>query len=130
MVLDSSAVVAMLLSEPAADRLAAEVEAASDRRISAATLAECGIVLQVRRGDTGAYQLDQFIARANVRVEPVTRTQSDLARDAFRRFGKGRHPAALNFGDCFTYALAADLGESILHTGDDFSRTDIASIRC
>lgn len=126
MVLDTSAVVAILTSEPGSDRLADRVAAARSVSMSAATLVEAGIVMQARYGDAGVLQLDLFVDRTNTRIHAVTRTQADIAREAFRRFGKGRHPAALNFGDCFSYALAAELAEPLLFVGEDFVRTDLA----
>lgn len=130
MVLDTSAVIALMLAEPAAECVLAALEADVDRRISAASVVECSIVLQSRLGDEGARELDLLMHRAGIRIEPVTERQADVAREAYRRFGSGRHCAGLNHGDCFAYALAADSGQPILHTGDDFSQTDIESIRC
>ncbi len=123
-VLDTSAVVAILEGEADADRLIAAMEGADVRRISAASLVEAGIVLQARYGDHGERELDLFLQRVEVEVVPVTWEHAELARQAFRRFGKGRHAAALNFGDCFSYALAVALEDPLLFTGDDFSRTD------
>ena len=129
MVLDSSAIVAVLLGESAAEAVITALESDPDRRISAATLVECGIVMQSRLGDAGVHELQLLVQRVAIRVEPVSEHQARLAMEAFRRYGKGRHAAGLNYGGCFTYALAADLGMSILHTGDDFTRCDIESIR-
>jgi ribonuclease VapC len=126
MVLDTSAVIAILTSEPGSVQLADRVAAAESLSMSAATLVEAGIVMQARYGDAGVLQLDLFVDRTNTRVHAVTHAQADLAREAFRRFGKGRHPAALNFGDCFSYALAADLAEPLLFVGQDFAQTDIS----
>jgi ribonuclease VapC len=130
MVLDTSAVIALMLAEPAAECVLAALEADVDRRISAASVVECGIVLQSRLGDEGGRELDLLMHRAGIRIEPVTEQQADLAREAHRRFGIGRHSARLNYGDCFAYALAADIGQPVLHTCADFSQTDIESIRC
>jgi ribonuclease VapC len=126
MVLDTSAVIAILTSEPGSDQLADRVAAAESLAMSAATLVEASIVMQARYGDAGVLQLDLFVQRTNTRVHAVTHAQADLAREAFRRFGKGRHPAALNLGDCFSYALAADLAEPLLFVGQDFARTDLS----
>lgn len=123
-VLDTSAVVAILEGEADADRLIAALEGADVRRISAASLVEAGIVPQARYGDHGERELDLFLQRVEVEVVPVTGEHAELARQAFRRFGKGRHPAALNFGACLSYALAVALEDPLLVTGDDFSRTD------
>lgn len=126
MVLDTSAVIAILTSEPGSDQLADRVAAAESLAMSAATLVEASIVMQARYGGAGVLQLDLFVERTNTRVHAVTHAQADLAREAFRRFGKGRHPAALNFGDCFSYALATDLAEPLLFVGQDFARTDLS----
>lgn len=125
MVLDTSAIVAILQAEPEAERLAAALEAASKRRISAATLVETGIVMQARYGDAGAREVDVFIEKLSVDVLAVTSAHAALARDAYRRFGKGQHRAALNYGDSFAYALAMALEEPLLFVGDDFSHTDV-----
>ena len=130
MVLDTSAVIALMLAEPAAECVLAALETDVDRRISAASVVACGIVLQSRLGDEGGRELDLLLHRAGIRIEPVTEQQADVAREAYRRFGQGQHSARLNFGECFTYALAVDVGQPVLHTGDDFSQTDIESIRC
>jgi ribonuclease VapC len=125
MVLDTSCIVALLQNEPVADQLFAAIEAHPVRRVSAATLVEAAIVLQMRFGDAGERELDVLLQRLRAEVIPVTEMHADLARSAYRRFGKGRHPARLNYGDCFSYALAASLGEPLLFVGDDFSLTDI-----
>ena len=125
MVLDTSAIVAILQAEPEADRLVAALEAASTRRISAATLVETGIVMQARYGDAGAREVDVFVGKLGVDVLAVTSAHAALARDAYRRFGKGQHRAALNYGDSFAYALAMALEEPLLFVGDDFSHTDV-----
>ncbi len=128
MVLDTSAVVAILQSEPDSERLINALERAKNLRISAATLLETGIVMHSRFGDSGDLEVDQFIHRLGITVMPVTEDQAEIARSAYRKFGKGRHPANLNFGDCFSYALAISLHESLLFIGDDFSKTDVQSI--
>ena len=125
MVLDTSALIAVLQSEPEADALVAALEAAAVLRISAATLVESGMVMQARYGDAGERELDLLLHRLQVDIVPVTVEHAELARRAFRHFGKGRHPAALNFGDCFAYALAMALREPLLFKGGDFSRTDV-----
>lgn len=126
LVLDTSAVVAILQSEPAAERLVRALEAAGTSRISAASLVEAAIVMQVRYGDSGEREVDVLLQRSGVDVVPVMVDHAEIARSAYRRFGKGRHPAGLNFGDCFSYALAAMLGEPLLFVGDEFGRTDVA----
>lgn len=128
MILDTSAILALLSGEPEAARIGRAVLHAVVRRVSAANLVEAGIVVQARFGDDGARDLDLLVAKLALTIEPVTARQSDLARRAFRRYGKGRHPAGLNFGDCFAYALAKETGEPLLYKGDDFSLTDIATV--
>jgi ribonuclease VapC len=125
MVADTSALVAILLGEPTADRLTAALGGARPLRCSAVSLVEASMVMQGRLGERGERELDLLIARLRVEIVPVTVEQAELARSAFRRFGKGRHPAGLNFGDCFSYALARALGEPLLFVGNDFSQTDV-----
>jgi ribonuclease VapC len=119
--------VAVLLAEPERDRLIARLADAGDPLISAATLVETSIVMQAKTGDEGVADLDELLAAAAVRCVAVDATQAHLARDAFARFGKGRAPAALNFGDCFAYALAKAADRPLLFKGTDFSKTDIVS---
>ncbi|MFZ0320908.1 MAG: type II toxin-antitoxin system VapC family toxin [Candidatus Sulfotelmatobacter sp.] len=127
MVIDTSAVVAILRQEPGAESLLRRLTAAGSRRISAASLLETAIVLEGKSGEKGGEQLDLFLARAQIEVEPVTIEQVRIARKAWRRYGKGRgHAAQLNFGDCFGYALAYSLGEELLYKGADFAHTDVA----
>jgi len=125
MVIDTSAIVAILFDEADALALARAIEADPVRRISAATLLEAAIVVETRRGPAGAEKLDQFLKSASVQVAPVTEEQAVIARLAFRVYGKGRHPAALNFGDCFAYALAQSTSEPLLFKGGDFAQTDV-----
>jgi ribonuclease VapC len=124
-ILDTSAIIAVLRRGPEAQRLISALEADPARRLSAASLVEAGIVMQARYGDHGEREVDLFVQRLRVDIIAVTTDHADLARVAFRRFGKGRHPAALNFGDCFSYALAISLDEQLLFTGNDFSQTDV-----
>jgi ribonuclease VapC len=125
MVIDTSAVIAILQAEPTAERLSLAIHAATAPRISAASIVEAGMVIQGRRGDAGERDLDALLRELSVDILALTAAHAEIARSAFRRFGKGRHPAALNFGDCFSYALARALGEPLLFVGDDFSRTDV-----
>lgn len=125
MALDTSAVIAPLQRAPNTKRLLAALDADPVRRLSAATLVELGIVTLARYGEHGEREVDLFIQRATIDVIPVSAEHAEIARSACRRFGKGRHPAALNFGDCFSYALAAALDEPLLFIGDDFSKTDV-----
>jgi len=125
MVLDSSALLAILFSEPLREPFIAALDADPVRLLSAATLVECSIVVQARRGPGGLRDLDQLLSRAGVRLEAVDQEQAYIARTAWERYGKGRHAAALNLGDCFAYALSFAAGEALLFAGNDFSRTDV-----
>ena len=125
MVLDTSAIIAILQGEPVGERLTLAVHAASSRWISAASVVEAGIVVQRRFGDPGERDLDVLLRRLGAETVPVTADHAELARAAFRRYGKGRNPAGLNFGDCFSYALARALGEPLLFVGADFGLTDV-----
>jgi len=126
MVIDTSAVVAFLQSEPEADRIEQVLEHASELHMSAFNAFECRTVLYVRYGARGAADFELFLARAGIVVEPFDAEQVDSAFAAYRRFGKGTgHPARLNLGDCAAYALAQSLGLPLLYRGDDFARTDV-----
>jgi ribonuclease VapC len=127
MVLDTSALVAMLAREPVADRLVAAVEGDHTRLISAATVVEASLVLLSRYGEAGEAVLDRLLRGIGAEVVPVGEEQVVLARDAALRYGRGRHPAALNYGDCFSYALAVARNEPLLFVGGDFSQTDVAA---
>ncbi|HYU34967.1 MAG TPA: type II toxin-antitoxin system VapC family toxin [Thermoanaerobaculia bacterium] len=126
MVIDTSAILAVLLDEPERRQFNEAIEAAESRVLSAATFVEVSIVIEARFGAEGLRDLDLFIDRAGIKLVTVDSAQAHVARQAFSQFGKGRHPAGLNFGDCFSYALATVLGEPLLFKGEDFSRTDIA----
>jgi ribonuclease VapC len=126
LVVDTSALIALLTMEPESARLAQALESDATRLLSAATLVEVGLVIEARYGAAGGRELDLLIAKAGISVEVVTLEQSDVARAAWGRYGKGRHSAGLNFGDCFSYALAKVTGEPLLFKGDDFVHTDIA----
>ena len=126
MVIDTSAVMAVLLDEPERGRFTALIGAATPRRMSAVTLVEATMVFEGRKGPAGAGRVDRFVEDGEIEVVPVSVDQARLAQEAFRRFGKGRHPAGLNLGDVFAYALARATGEPLLFKGDDFARTDIA----
>jgi len=127
-VIDTSALIALLGMEPEAARLAAAIEADGTRLISAASILEAAVVIESRYGPDGGRELDLMVAKAGLSVEPVTAQQAEIAREAWRRFGKGRHPASLNFGDCFSYALARVTGEPLLFKGTDFTQTDVAVV--
>ncbi|MFO1038949.1 MAG: type II toxin-antitoxin system VapC family toxin [Geminicoccaceae bacterium] len=126
MVIDTSAFLAILLQEPEAPALIEAIVADPVRLASAATAMDASLVVLSRRGEMGLGEFRAFAARANVDIVPFGPEHVEGAVDAFRRFGKGRHPAALNFGDCFAYALAKTSGEPLLFKGEDFARTDIA----
>lgn len=126
MIVDTSAIVAILKGEDDAARYAQAIAAADQRRISAASYLECGIVVDAQRDPIVSRGLDDLLREAEVVIEPVTERQARLARQAYADFGKGSgHPAALNFGDCLTYALALDLREPLLWKGEDFGHTGI-----
>jgi len=129
MVLDTSAIAAILFDELEAPAFEVAIERASVRLLSAASLVELSIVVELRLGEPGERELDLLLYKAGIEIVPLTREQAEIARRAFRRFGKGRHPAALNFGDCFSYALSKTAGEPLLFKGDDFSRTDVVTLR-
>jgi ribonuclease VapC len=128
MVLDSSAVLAVLFDEPERRAFTLSIERDPRRLMSTASVLESALIAETRRGESAGRELDLLLHRADVRLVPVDADHVALARSAWRRFGKGRHPAALNFGDCFTYALAAASGEPILFKGEDFSHTDLAAV--
>lgn len=126
MVIDTSALAAIFFGEPERQTFLAAITSAATRMVSAATVLETGIVLESRLGDAAGREFDLFVIRASLQIIPVDAEQAELARSAWRRFGKGRHPAALNYGDCFPYALAKFTGEPLLAKGTDFTGTDIA----
>lgn len=125
MVLDTSAVIAILQDEPERRRFIAAIEAAETRRLSAASFVAASIVREARVGPAGVRDLDLFVAKASIDLAPVDAEQAHRARRAWRQYGKGRHLAQLNFGDCFAYALAISMGEALLYKGSDFGRTDV-----
>jgi ribonuclease VapC len=125
-VLDTSAVAAVLLGEPERDSFLARLAGADDPLISAATLVEASIVMCAKTGTEGVSDLDALLRAAAVRCVAVDAAQAHLARDAYARFGKGRAPAGLNFGDCFSYALAKAARRPLLFKGSEFSQTDVA----
>jgi ribonuclease VapC len=127
-VIDTSAIVAILFKEPDAVALLEKIKAAESCSISAATLVELAIVLARQAGSVDDSEIAEFLASAPFRIVPFDEAQSEIARDAYRRFGQGSgHPARLNFGDCFSYALAKQLDAPLLFKGADFAHTDIAS---
>ena len=127
MVIDTSALIAILLDEPDRRSFEAAIEAEPRRLVSAMTKLEAGMVMVGRYGTEGAVRLDQLLARIVATIVPFDDDQADIARDAFARYGKGRHKAALNFGDCAAYALAVSEVEPLLFKGTDFGATDFGA---
>lgn len=125
MILDSSALLAILLNEPEGPDFLFKLYRSNSVRMSAATYVEASIVVDRRGTPLAQAEFENFFRWAGIRIEPVTVEQAMIARQAFLRFGKGRHPAGLNYGDCFSYALAKSLGEPLLFKGDDFLETDL-----
>lgn len=125
MVIDTSAVLAILQDEPERRSFNELIEKAPTRSMSVASWLEASMVLQSRFGAEGMRDLDRFLEKARIEIVPVDQQQGEEAREAFRRFGKGRHAAGLNFGDCFSYGLTRSLGQPLLFKGDDFSQTDL-----
>ena len=127
-VVDTSALVAALSGEPGGDRINEALAGSTASLMSAASYLECSIVLASRFGDDGVHDLRLCLHEAGIEIVPVDRDQADVALDAWTRYGKGRHGSALNFGDCFAYALASLRGARLLFVGDDFARTDVAAV--
>ena len=127
MILDTSALAAIFFGEPELELYVQAIHDAARCRISAANFVELSMVVEGQIGPEAGRQCDVFFRRAEIVIEPVTVEQAHLARQAFLDFGKGRHPAKLNFGDCFAYALAKATGEPLLYKGDDFSKTDVTA---
>lgn len=125
MIVDTSAIIAVLFNEDDAKVYAHLITRSDSRRMSAATFVETAIVVETQTKTGGSRQLDAFLRRADIAIEPVTEEHAHIARQAFIDYGKGRHPAGLNYGDCFSYALAKATGESLLFKGKDFSKTDL-----
>lgn len=128
MIVDASALIAILRDEPDATSFARAIESAASRRISAANFVEAAVVIDGSRDPIASRRFDEFLQEAQVVIEPVTEVQARIAREAYRDFGRGSgHPAGLNFGDCFAYALAKAIGEPLLFKGNDFVHTDVTS---
>lgn len=125
MILDSSVVVAILRAEAEAPEFARAIESTRNCKISAANYFEAAVVIDSGRDAIASRRFDDFFRSSQITIEPVTARQAEIARTAYRDFGKGRHKAGLNFGDCFAYALAKDLDEPLLFKGDDFRHTDV-----
>jgi ribonuclease VapC len=130
MIVDTSAIITILRDEAEALACARAIESAGIRRISAANFVEAAIVIDGSRDPIASRRFDDLIKAAQLVIEPVSEAQARIAREAYRDFGKGSgHPAKLNFGDCFAYALAKDSGEPLLYKGDDFARTDVTTAK-
>ena len=127
MILDSSAIVAILRAEPEAPDFAKAIISAETRRVSAVSYVEAAVVIDSGKDAVASRRFDEFFRVSRVAVEAVTPGQAESARQAYRDFGKGRHKAGLNFGDCFAYALAKETDEPLLFKGTDFRRTDVES---
>lgn len=125
MVIDTSALLAIFLAEPERERFLEAITGADTRWISAANVLETGIVLEARRGEAAGREFDLFLNKANIEAVPVDADQIEIARIAWRKYGKGRHRASLNFGDCFAYALAKISDAPLLAKGNDFDHTDV-----
>jgi ribonuclease VapC len=128
MVIDTSALLAILFDEPERRAFNEAIESAETRLISAASFVEVSIVIESRYGPDGIRDLDLYLSRAGIDLVGFDSDQAFVARQAFRHYGKGRHRANLNLGDCFSYALAKSLGEPLLFKGEDFSKTDLERV--
>jgi ribonuclease VapC len=128
-ILDTSAVVAVLRAESDAPKFAHAIESAVIRRVSAVNYVEASIVIDSGRDAVASRRLDDFFRVSRIAIETVTSSQAEIARQAYRDFGKGRHKAGLNFGDCFAYALAKEMDEPLLFKGNDFRHTDIEPVK-
>ena len=128
MVIDTSALVSIFLGEPERKLFLEHILQAETKLISAANSLEAGIVLEARRGEAAGREFDLFVVRAKLEVVPVDAEQVEIARSAWRKYGKGRHAAGLNFGDCFAYAVAKEHACRLLYVGDDFAKTDIEGV--
>lgn len=125
MIIDTSTLLAVLLEEPDARRFENSIARAWPRRMSTVALLEAAMVVESRGGTRAGQALDELLEKVEIQSVPVTSEHASAARRAWRRFGKGYHPAELNFGDCFAYALAEVIGEPLLFKGEDFARTDV-----
>ena len=126
MVIDTSAVIAILFGEEDAERYSTAIEIDPRRLMSAAAVLEACLVIESELGEQGARELDFLLLKAGIETIPFNEEQLQVARHAFREYGKGRHAAGLSYGDCFSYALSRTSGEPLLFKGDDFSKTDVA----
>lgn len=129
MIIDTSALIAILLNAPEAEKFAEAIALDQRRLISAFNLLETAIVIEAKKGEAGGRELDLLLHRAQIEPVAMTSDQAELARSAWRKYGKGNHPAGLNIGDCCAYALAKVSGEPLLFKGADFSRTDVPCVQ-
>jgi ribonuclease VapC len=129
MVIDTSAIIAILLGELEAEDIARAISDGQKRLMSVFSMLEASIVIEAKKGEAGGRELDLLLHRARIETIGMDPEQGEIARIAWQRFGKGRHPAGLNIGDCCAYALAKYSGEPLLFKGDDFSKTDIEQVR-
>ena len=128
MVVDTSAIAAILFAEGEAERFSEAIMDDPLRLISAGTALECSLVIESALGEAGGRELDLLLLRAGIEIIPFNAEQLTVARHAFRSFGKGQHPAGLNYGDCFSYALSMTSGEPLLFKGEDFAKTDVQRV--
>ncbi len=129
MVIDSSAFIAILLGEPEAAGMVALIAKAPKRLTSAFTILETGIVIEARKGEIGYREFSLLLHKAKIETVSLTAEHTEIALSAWRKYGKGRHPAKLNIGDCCSYALARYSGEELLFKGNDFSQTDVVAVK-
>lgn len=129
MVIDTSALFAILFGEEEQGDFARLIADDPTRLMSAASLIECMIVVEAKKGEGGSIQLDVLVHRAGIEIVSFTKEQAEVARDAWRQYGKGNHPAGLNLGDCFSYALAKVSDQPLLFKGNDFNKTDINTVQ-
>ena len=129
MVVDTSALLALLLNEPEADDIEVALDADPVRMMSTAAYLEAAVVAEARLGAAGGREFDLLVHKCGLELVPVTAEHAEVAREGWRRFGRGRHEAGLNFGDCFSYGLAMASGEPLLFKGQDFSRTDVLAVK-
>jgi ribonuclease VapC len=129
MVIDSSALLAILLGEPEAQSFAQAIGQDPKRLVSAFSALEAAIVIEAKKGEIGGRELDLLLHKSQIEIAAMSHEQFELAREAWRKFGRGRHPAGLNIGDCCSYALAKYSGEALLFKGDDFAQTDLRRVQ-
>lgn len=129
MIVDTSAIIAVLRAEPEGPDFAKAIEASQSRHVSAVSYVEAAVVIDSGRDAVASRRFDDFFRVSRIAIEAVTPKQAEIARQAYRDFGKGRHKAGLNLGDCFAYALAKEMDEPLLFKGNDFNRTDIERVK-